>query len=294
MSKNSVPATVELFKKKLRSKRQTAAGDFKKRHPEASDWLLSAGIAVGNIRSSLTKLAASGMIAGSLLAFSPSLTSADLSLSDSALTIINAQQLREKLWKRINPQLPSLPNSTSGLSRNNETAISISVRETLGIDAKFELEGQRLNHQYGWMGAEQHLMRFPGDKVPNMAPATGAWGYFAQNRNELNDELSQMEKYYVAVQTLYLPGWNKEQPALKEWYKYRKVLVINPNSGRSVVAVIADAGPANWTGKQFGGSPEVMEHLEYVSGKRKGPVILMFIDDPQNKIKLGPVEKKYD
>ena len=78
-----------------------------------------------------------------------------------------------------------------------------------------------------------------------MAPATGAWGYFAQNRNELNDELSQMEKYYVAVQTLYLPGWNKEQPALKEWYKYRKVLVINPNSGRSVVAVIADAGPAD-------------------------------------------------
>ena len=103
-----------------------------------------------------------------------------------------------------------------------------------------------------------------------------------------------MEKYYVAVQTLYLPGWNKEQPALKEWYKYRKVLVINPNSGRSVVAVIADAGPADWTGKQFGGSPEVMEHLEYVSGKRKGPVILMFIDDPQNKIKLGPVERKYD
>ena len=35
-----------------------------------------------------------------------------------------------------------------------------------------------------------------------------------------------------------------------------------------------------------------MEHLEYVSGKRKGPVILMFIDDPQNKIKLGPVERK--
>ena len=55
--------------------------------------------------------------------------------------------------EKYQPQLPSLPNSTSGLSRNNETAISISVRETLGIDAKFELEGQKLNHQYGWMGA---------------------------------------------------------------------------------------------------------------------------------------------
>jgi len=106
MKKNSIPGSVELLKNNLQSKRQQATDDFKKRHPEASDWLLSAGIAVGNIRSSLTKLAASGMIAGSLLAFSPSLTSADLSLSDSALTLINAQQLRDRLMKSLEPQLP--------------------------------------------------------------------------------------------------------------------------------------------------------------------------------------------
>jgi len=291
MKKNSIPGSVELLKNNLQSKRQQATDDFKKRHPEASDWLLSAGIAVGNIRSSLTKLAASGMIAGSLLAFSPSLTSADLSLSDSALTLINAQQLRDRLMKSLEPQLPE---KITGFNKAQEAAISISVRETLGIDAKFELDGKRLNHQYGWMGAEQHLMRYPGDNVPDMAPKTGAWGYFSQTRNDFNDDLAQKEKYYVAVQTLYLPEWNKEYQVLKEWYKYRKMLAINPNSGRSVVAVISDAGPANWTGKQFGGSPEVMEYLEYVTGKRKGPVILMFVDDPQNKIQIGPVEKKYE
>lgn len=289
MKPQSTSGPVEQFKQRLKLKRQSAADDFKSRHSQAADWLLSAGIAVGNIRSSLTKLAASGMIAGSLLAFSPMPAPADLELSATALSLISAQQLREKLWKNIRPQLP---DKISGLNRSQETAISISVRQTLGIDAKFEMDGQRLNHQYGWMGAEQHLMRFPGDSVPDMAPKTGAWGYFAKSRNDFSDDLSQMEKYYVAVQTLYLPEWNKEYPVLKEWYKYRKVLVINPNSGRSVVAIIADAGPAGWTGKQFGGSPEVMEHLEYVTGKRKGPVILMFIDDPQNKIKLGPVERK--
>jgi hypothetical protein len=288
--KKSVPS-IELFKKKLLSKRQLTEEDFRKKHPEVSDWLLSTGIVVGNIRSSLTKLAASGMIAGSLLALSPKLTSADLSLSDSTLSLINAQQLRDKLVKSLEAQLPE---KIIGFSQAQEVAISLSVRGTLGIDAKFELEGKRLNHQYGWMGAEQHLIRFPGDNVPDMAPKTGAWGYFASKKELLTDELAKYEKYYVAVQTLYLPEWNKDHPALKEWYKYRKVLAINPNSGRSVVAVIADAGPANWTGKQFGGSPEVMEYLEYVTGKRKGPVILMFIDDPQNKINLGPVEKKYD
>lgn len=291
MKTNPVPTSIELFKKKLISKRQLAEADFRKKHPETSDWLLSAGIAVGNIRSSLSKLAVGGMIAGSLLASSPPLASADLSLSDSAISLINAQLLREKLWKSI---APNLPEKVSGLNNSQETAITLMVRETLGIDAKFELEGQRLNHQYGWIGAEQHLIRFPGDNVPDMAPRTGAWGYFAKSRNDFNEDLEQKEKYYVAVQTLYLPEWNKEYPVLKEWYKYRKVLVVNPNSGRSVVAVIADAGPANWTGKQFGGSPEVMEHLEYITGRRKGPVILMFIDDPQNKIKLGPVERKYE
>lgn len=283
--------SVEQFKNRLHLKRQLSSEDFKTRYPQVSEWLLSAGIAVGHIRSSLTKLAASGMIAGSLLAFSPPLTSTDLSLSESAQNLINAHQLREKLWKSISPYLPE---NISDLNRSQEAAISIRVREALGIDAKFELERQRLNHQYGWMGTEQHLPRYPSDNVPDMAPKTGAWGYFAKSRNDFNGDLEQKEKYYVAVQTLYLPNWNKVQPALKEWYKYRKVLVINPNSGHSVVAVIADAGPANWTGKQFGGSPEVMEYLEYVSGKRKGPVILMFVDDPQNKIKLGPVEGKYD
>lgn len=291
MKLQSAPGPVDQFKQRLKLKRQLAADDFKSRHPQAADWLLSAGITVGNIKSSLAKLTASGMIAGRLLAFSQLPAPADLALSDTAISLISAQQLREKLWRNIRPQLPE---KISGLSRSQETAISISVRGTLGIDAKFELDGQRLNHQYGWMGAEQHLMRYPGDNIPDMAPKTGAWGYFSQTRNDFNNDSEQKEKYYVAVQTLYLPEWNKEYQVLKEWYKYRKVLVINPNSGHSVVAVIADAGPANWTGKQFGGSPEVMEHLEYVTGKRKGPVILMFVDDPQNKIKLGPVEKKYD
>ena len=60
-------------------------------------------------------------------------------------------------------------------------------------------------------------------------------------------------------------------------------------NGNAVVAAIADAGPAAWTGKHFGGSPEVMD---YLGGPRykKGPVILFFVDDPESKVPLGPVE----
>ena len=76
---------------------------------------------------------------------------------------------------------------------------------------------------------------------------------------------------------------------LREWYKYRKVLIVNTDNGNAVVAAIADSGPAAWTGKHFGGSPEVME---YLGGPRykKGPVLIFFVDDPENKIPLGPVD----
>jgi len=64
---------------------------------------------------------------------------------------------------------------------------------------------------------------------------------------------------------------------------------VNTVNGNAVVGDIADAGPAAWTGKQFGGSPEVMSAL---GGKKytKGKVLIFFIDDPENKVPLGPVD----
>ncbi len=98
------------------------------------------------------------------------------------------------------------------------------------------------------------------------------------------------EKYYVAVQTMYLPNWKTNTKYLSNWYRYRKVLVINPKNGKAIVADIADAGPAAWTGKHFGGSPEVMAALELNTGKQKGAVLLFFIDDKNQKVALGPIK----
>ena len=62
--------------------------------------------------------------------------------------------------------------------------------------------------------------------------------------------------------------------------------------GKSVVTDLADSGPAQWTGKQFGASPEAMKALDLHKGPRKGLVIFLFVDDPQNKIPLGPLSTK--
>jgi hypothetical protein len=88
----------------------------------------------------------------------------------------------------------------------------------------------------------------------------GAFGYFARDKFSLDQEGIEREKYYVVVQTSLSSGWGKK-PGLVDWYKFRKVLVINPENGRVVVGDIADSGPALSTGKNFGGSPELMDQL---------------------------------
>jgi len=89
-----------------------------------------------------------------------------------------------------------------------------------------------------------------------------------------------------------LSNWNTDWPTLKPWYKYRKVLVYNPKNGKAIVAVIGDVGPAQWTGKNFGGSPEVMNYLQMVDGSQKSRAIVLFIDESNVKVGLGPIDSK--
>ena len=70
------------------------------------------------------------------------------------------------------------------------------------------------------------------------------------------------------------------------------MLVVNPLTGQAVVSDIADAGPAVWTGKHLGGSPEVMHFLGFADGPRKGAVLYFFINDLDDKIPLGPINLK--
>jgi hypothetical protein len=192
-----------------------------------------------------------------------------------------------------------LPEKTRPLSRDEEKHLERIFDNILGVPARATLEGEHLNTTYGLIGAEQHLRRYPGDTLSahgdgqalkeGIAPGLGAWGYFARTKGDLTPGLEETEKWYAVVQTLYLPDWNTRQPHLKNWYKFRKVLIVNTKNGQAVVAAIADSGPAAWTGKHFGGSPEVMHHLGGMRYK-KGPVIIFFVDDPENRVPLGPVD----
>lgn len=199
---------------------------------------------------------------------------------------------------------PLLPEEMRSLTTDEEVKVAEVLSRDFGMSVSAELEGKRLNRSYGLIGAEQHLARYPGDTMEThfdnpddantyyssgMAPGLGAWGYFAPSQDQFTDKDAMREKYYIAVQTFLSPDFTSRVSEYRDFFKFRKMLVVNPQNGKGVVAVIGDAGPAAWTGKHLGGSPEVMKYLERQDGRQRGPVLYFFIDDPKDQIPLGPV-----
>jgi hypothetical protein len=294
-------------KEKIRSKLKllslTEREKLNKNHPHIIKILKKKNLEIGRFREHSSKLLGAGFITGSLLFSSPSFNDVSSSPKEIIEKLKNKKEsTKEELMgeEYLSDALKSfLPKEVRPLDRIEEKLVEQVFEQFSSIKIKAVLEGEHLNTNYGYIGAEQHLRRFPGDDLSlhgekeiqkeGIAPGLGAWGYFANSKENMTEELEEVEKWYVAVQTLYLPDWNLRSKYLKDWYKYRKVVVINVGSGKAVVASIADAGPAAWTGKHFGGSPEVMNYLGGEKYK-KGKVVLMFVDDPQNKVPLGPVE----
>lgn len=300
----------ESLRAKIKLKHLEARRKLFHKYPHVERFFQEKGIDVGKIREHSAKLIGAGAIAGALLLVPPDtpkslpspheiiekmkLKKLDIAKKEYTLGKVKETSNNDlvEIFKRI------LPSNPRPLAREEEKILEQIFHEILGIPARASLEGEHLNTTYGFIGAEQHLRRFPGDNIrlhssenalkEGMALGLGAWGYLARSRKDLTKELKEIEKWYAAVQTFYLPDWKKRQPYLKDWYKYRKVLIVNTQNGKAVIAAIADSGPAAWTGKHFGGSPEVMYYLGGTEYK-KGPVILFFVDDPENKIPLGPV-----
>jgi hypothetical protein len=287
------------FRQKLKLKSFNLKNSLEEKHPHAVDFFRTKGVKLLDLRERSAKLLSAGALTGALL-FSP---------PESVHLLPTPQELikqSDDVTKKVNDLIPEIihkiiPEVPRPLSRNEEKFLEQIFSEVSGIRVKAALEGEHLISIYGLIGLEQHLKRYPGDTLSNhgqgqvlgagIAPGLGAWGYFSPSEEKLTESLEETERWYAVVQTLYLPDWSKRHSYLRDWYKYRKVLIVNTVNSKAVVAAISDSGPAAWTGKQFGGSPEVMS---YLGGDkfRKGPVLVFFVDDPDNKVPLGPINYK--
>ena len=262
------------------------------RNPAAKKFFTKSTLLAYDLRQKSARLLAGAGLVGSLLAMPmPELASIQTRVSKPVSPEISG---RQKILGNLQELIPHQPAKLSG---GEASAIENLISENIKIPVKVSLEGQQLNHTVGYIGFEQHLYRYPGDSLSlhdeireaGIAPGLGGFGYFVHDSKDFSTKAYLQEKYYCVVQTLYLPNWDKDFKSLVEFYKFRKMLVINPINGNAVVCDIGDAGPADWTGKQFGASPETMQALDLNKGPRKGLVAMLFVDDPENKIPLGPV-----
>ena len=139
------------------------------------------------------------------------------------------------------------------------------------------LEGIPLPAYSGKVGREQHLCLTMSEEPPalhyavsNTPPAarngmawqeSGGSGYGAWGKAPPVDD----ERYYVCMRWNYTDMNGQPILASKDWYYRKRVLVINPANNKRVIASIVEYGPAPWTGRVSGLSPEAMLALGAVT-----------------------------
>lgn len=266
-------------------------------------WVNKHKVITDNLVDKHLKTIALGSLSGLMMLANPgaNLTGQTLLADVEGTKITGTQDKNRLLATELKDKVPS---EMRNLTTEEEKQVAQVLSKNLGIKVKAEIDGKRLNRTYGMMGGEQHLYRYPGDTLQahaktssdwamyggsGIAPGLGAWGYFVPSKAQFSEKDEQRERYYIAVQTFLSPGFAERVGEYRDFYKFRKMITVNPKTGQAVVTVIGDAGPGQSTGKHLGGSPEVMHELGIAQGPRKGAILYFFIDDPEDKIPLGPV-----
>ena len=298
----------EKLKKHLIKSRDLAGKDFLEKHQKTISWLKTRGVDLVNLSEKGLRFGASALLFTALATgygFASMIPSKKESKPiTTTLDDPKAFSYRTSLVARLSQYFKS---ATEKPNEKTKEEIAKELSSSFELPIVSEIDGYILPDYHGLTGYEQHLFRYPGDAafnhvetaiewekygVEGIAPATGAWGYFAPSKEVLTDDLVQKEKWYAVCQTFLIPGWNENLAKYAEWYKYRKVIMVNVKTGQTVVCALGDSGPATWTGKVFGASPEAMWALGLGEGSRKGEVLMYFVNDPKDKVPLGPILPK--
>ena len=163
----------EYLHNKFKLKNLETQKKFGEKFPHVDNFFKQKGLELGKLRQHSAKVLSASAIASALLLTSPS---DDLKLLPAPQEIL--EKLKSKPEEGIqpgqikNPQeilvetLSSfLPKRSRPLARSEEKFLEQIFSNLMGVNVRASLEGEHLNTTYGYIGAEQHLRRFPGDSV---------------------------------------------------------------------------------------------------------------------------------
>ncbi|MFA5871282.1 MAG: hypothetical protein WC858_01030 [Parcubacteria group bacterium] len=128
-------------------------------------------------------------------------------------------------------------------------------------------------------GEYMHYSSKSGDKLKGLSR-----GYKSSKAAHDKNDAVRLEYRYKGGQWERVTRALDSSTSKKDWYKKKKVLVTNKRNGKKVVASILEAGPAIWTGRVGGLSPEA---FEAISAKNNENCEFQYVDDDT---KLGSVK----
>jgi len=155
------------------------------------------------------------------------------------------------------------------------------------------LEGYNIPIDYGKTAREQHLYlnkteadlgrttagadkHYANSSTP-VAARNGMAGGYGAFGSEASPASIDQERYYITMRWNYCE-WYEDAGNLdsfgrpgtycrnlnstaKSWHRHKRVIVTNPDNGKQVVVSIEESGPAFWTGRVSGLSPEAMDAI---------------------------------
>ena len=162
--------TPDYLRNKLRLKNLEVRESFSQKFPEVNKFLTNKGIDLGKIREHSAKIIGAGALTGTLLFAPPGNIKNLPPLSEiiSSIKDLAQDSVGDLPQKFLIDVLKSiLPERARPLTTDEEKKLEQFFEKVVGVRAKANLEGEHLNTTYGYIGAEQHLARYPGDNINN-------------------------------------------------------------------------------------------------------------------------------
>ncbi len=163
------------------------------------------------------------------------------------------------------------------------------VSDLLGFEITSSLDEQRLTHTFGKIQALEEFSLQPHAQSDTIPAVRGA--QVKKSRPTLGWSKQPCEEnakqYLLANHLPLLEDWHHKYAHYKKWYKYRKLLLINPFNRIVVIGELASYTLPNPMQYHFGGSPDLIRASQAWSPEAQGNVCVFFIPDAA-AVKLGP------
>ena len=155
------------------------------------------------------------------------------------------------------------------------------VSDLLGFEVSSTLEEKKLTCSFGKIQALDVFSLSPQAHPEDMVSVRGA--RIKRGRPSLGwakqTEVSDANRYLLANHLVLLEDWHHKYAHYKNWYRWRKLLLINPFDRISVVVELASFTLPNPMQYQFGGSPALIRASQAWSPRAQGFVCVFFIPD---------------